>query len=82
MSVALQVILAIVAGAAATGVAVWVIVWRHRQREPEMVVDRAVLEERLAWLEEHYGVDSHKVFVEGTAIVAEQPEQRRPVQRG
>jgi hypothetical protein len=54
----------------------------RRRREPEAVVDRAVLEQRLAWLEEHYGVDQHKVYIEGTAIVAEQPEQHRPVQRG
>jgi hypothetical protein len=54
----------------------------RRGQGAEVVIDRAVLEERLAWLEEHYGLDQHKVFVEGTAIVAEQPEQHRPVQRG
>lgn len=80
MSIALTVIALVLI--ASTTIGLVVLGLQRRRPEPEVEIDRAVLEERLAWLEEHYGVDHHKVFVEGTAIVVDTPEQHRPVQRG
>lgn len=51
--------------------------------ERDQALDRAnVADDRVAWLEQRYGLDTQVVFIDGTATPVSDPMQTRPVQRG